>query len=238
MSDPEPNELDPDAMLVDAAWGSDIDAFDHALKLGARLSARDEIGNSVCSAAVCSGMEMLRHAIDRGADVNELNEDDRTALSVAVMHEKGEAVEFLLSQGAHPRFERKSMETALHQSIEKGLTEIALRILKVCEPEDLAVTNYLGRTPLILAVILGNVELVTAILAKGARIHMPTEGTRETALHFASEGRSVEIVDILMLAGADADARNIWGGSPRDYAARRNDARGIEIRIRLSRRSE
>ena len=71
-------------------------------------------------------------------------------------------------------------------------------------------------------------EVIKLLIDKGANVHAKTR-ERTTALHKAVEIRNLRAVDLLITAGANTRARNIYGISPEDLAPRNDD----EIKDRI-----
>ncbi|GAA0272096.1 hypothetical protein GCM10009127_10510 [Alteraurantiacibacter aestuarii] len=79
-----------------------------------------------------------------------------------------------------------------------------------------------GVTPLMLAVQLGHLEGVQALVANGARVDV-TNNSGETPLMTAVHSRNTELMRILLQAGADPDRYDNSGRSARDYARLRGE---------------
>ncbi|MBX3161258.1 MAG: ankyrin repeat domain-containing protein [Deltaproteobacteria bacterium] len=73
-----------------------------------------------------------------------------------------------------------------------------------------------GRT-LVLHAVLGDAaepEVVRWLLARGAEVDVADAAQRWTALHHAARDGKVQIVDILLQAGATVDAKDMFGNTP------------------------
>lgn len=104
---------------------------------------------------------------------------------------------------------------------------------------DVEARNPAGETPLMLAAIRNKQPLLRQLLARGAKVNQ--EGW--TALHYACSQIELEPAQILLDAGADANARSPNGSTPLMMAARYGGldqltlllARGANPRLRNAR---
>ena len=172
-------------------------------------------------AAEHGNVDMVRLLIDAGADINEREQEDQfTALSVAVQQEHKEVVILLLNSGANPNLEDENGSTPLDwSSLGKNL-EIARLLLQSgakVNPKNGAkflhwIVGQEGED-------LEKVELIPLFLAAGSNVNSRnSEGY--TALHTAAMCSNVEIVRALLAAGADVNAKDHlnrstlwWAGS-------------------------
>ena len=80
--------------------------------------------------------------------------------------------------------------------------------------------NAQGRTPLIVAVSTGNLEMTKLLVEHGADVNArTTTDTGSTVLCFAIEGRNLQVLDYLIERGAKVDGKSKNGQTPLHYAA-------------------
>jgi ankyrin repeat protein len=86
-----------------------------------------------------------------------------------------------------------------------------------------------GWTPLHLAAFFGNVEVAKELLRRDAVVDARAPSGNVTPLHSACAGDHTSLVTLLVLAGADVNARQDGGHTPLDSARRNQNAEMIEI---------
>lgn len=74
-----------------------------------------------------------------------------------------------------------------------------------------------GSTVLTAAVVFGWLEGVETLLTAGANTELRYYRTGETALHLAVQGKNEAIIEALIQSGANPDAANYWGLTPRKW---------------------
>lgn len=125
-----------------------------------------------------------------------------------------------LDAGLDPDFEGHLIGTGLMIGAWEG--NIALMELFLSRGADIHKTNRFGETALMLATWKNRPEAVHWLLARGAR---PNRNEREwTALHYAAFAGHAELVDRLISAGADVNARSTNGSTVVMMAAREGHA--------------
>jgi ankyrin repeat protein len=108
---------------------------------------------------------------------------------------------------------------ALFEAIRK--TDAAAARSALDQGADINARNLSGRTPLMMAAVTRNLELVKTLLARKADVNA-TDSTGMTALMWAAFGGDPAIVQALLDAGADAKARDFNDETARQWAAKEN----------------
>jgi len=122
--------------------------------------------------------------------------------------------------------ERTSLgETALHLLILGPSLEAVLSILKLGAAMDSLCD--IGESPLSLAASLGKLATVQALLEVGAPVRVA--GQLEPTLHKGVRSGNVELVRLLLGAGASIDEQEDFGEAPLHIAAERGDAEMIKL---------
>ncbi|MEI4272003.1 ankyrin repeat domain-containing protein [Klenkia sp. LSe6-5] len=174
--------------------------------------------------------------LDAGADLEARTELDRTPLHVALEHAP-ELVDPLLARGAEPdgaaaaylgdtdRLAARldSGESSVHDDAETSLLEFAalggstatvqLLLDRGADPDDGA---------LLAAAQAGHPDVVSQLLSAGAHVDRRDPDTGRTALHAAvaagPERAGLDVVRLLLAAGADREATTSDGASALDIA--------------------
>uniref|UniRef100_A0A182JVJ2 ANK_REP_REGION domain-containing protein n=1 Tax=Anopheles christyi TaxID=43041 RepID=A0A182JVJ2_9DIPT len=111
----------------------------------------------------------------------------------------------------------RSNKSALHYCSSAQDIAAAASVAMVA-PELIESADEDGFTPLHLAVIQGNLQLVNLLLANGADVNaLDNEG--HSVVHWATVCGEVEALRAVLAAGADVSTPDINGGSPLHYAA-------------------
>jgi len=186
--------------LKRAAFEGNLDEVRSLLDAGADVNAADEYGSGTL---LTFHPEIVTYLLSRGADPNlQTNENGASVLAGLAFVNEVECVRILLQHGADPNRGRlESLETPLHHALAGG-----------------------GDTD--------RTELVRLLIAHGADVNAATRPgivscnlwrdarTRaETPLHRAAAYAPIEIVTMLLQAGADPALRDVNGDSPLGWAS-------------------
>ncbi len=163
------------------------------------------------------------------------------ALFTAIENDDVEMVRLLVEAGADVNAaEGFGGNTPLHEAVEKGDAEI-VKIL-VAAGADVEAEGFMSRTPLSLAAEEGATEIIQILLGPGPdagtsaddedkeAASVPSMGSE--ALFTAIENDDVEMVRLLVEAGADVNAAEGFGGNtPLHEAVEKGDAEIVKILV-------
>lgn len=167
--------------------------------------------------------EIIHLLVSAGADINAFDNyfgyaPIHTALTKSVANLKA-----LIDAGADINFRAKAYRfedkhtglTVLH--IAAGVLDVKMVSILLQAGADIE-DRGVGQTPLHSAVDASNIKTTRFLLAKGANIKAKTD-KGETPLHLAVKGSPIltEMVNLLLDAGVDAQARDLSGRTAFDY---------------------
>ena len=144
-------------------------------------------------------------------DANAVNLDGKTAMDYAVERDNAPLLlacqnqnvylaEILLKAGADPNRKLLDGSSPLHYAAEAGNDPIARALL--AGGADCNLRNLDGETPLILAAREGRNDMTALLIENGADVNL-TDNLQFSALHYATENGFTEIVEQLLMAGAE-----------------------------------
>jgi ankyrin repeat protein len=148
------------------------------LARGAEVNARNMSGSTPLASAASGGMKnAVQLLLVNKADINAQNDKGETALFAAVSAKRGEVVQLLLAGKANPNL-------AFNEKSENP-----------------------GWTPLVAAINQDNAPVARLLLENGANPNVLFYRNGWTALMQAAQKGSVELVEALLAAGADVNAK-------------------------------
>lgn len=158
----------------------------------------------------------MRALLDAGRAIEMQNADGETPLLYAVRLGSVEGARFLLARGANPNIFNRQGFTPLHFAAFLGRMDIATALLdKQANPNLMSAE---GVAPLMLAGVSGrDASLIHLLADRGALLDARTR-TGLTALHYAARAQNREAVNALVALGADVNAEDALGFTPRAYA--------------------
>ena len=184
----------------------------------ANINSKAENGYTPLHMAAFKGNgSIVALLIERGADLNAQTDDGRTPLLEAVRGDKPDIVELLVSQGASLNVSTPQGTTALHLAVREGNKKIVELLVKKYE-FDINTPDKEGFITLHIAASEGDKELVEFLLDNKALIDCQSK-KGVTALMAASFSGHEEVVQTLIIRGADVNLRDIDGYAPIHYGA-------------------
>ncbi len=224
-----------------AAFGSPV-ALKLLLDKGAAVNAKNNFDATSLLWAACDAVK-TRMLVERNAGVNAQSKQGRTPLMIAARVDGNSAtVGLLLSKGADPRVSDSLGVTALHQAASAGDVE-SVRLL-LAKGADVNALDKRGDSALMGAAAIGSVEWVRLLLSKGARVNVARTSyttakhgqialVKVTALILAAPYGSPELIQELVDAGADVNARDSRDMTPLMFAVGSEHQNAGVVRVLL-----
>ncbi|GER51420.1 potassium channel AKT1 [Striga asiatica] len=166
------------------------------------------------SFAALRGDDLLLHQLlKRGLNPNELDNDGRTALHIAASQGNDNCVRLLLDFGANPNSRDSQGSVPMWEAILNGHKTIT----KLLSENGATLTSGDIAQFSCTAAEQNNLDALNEIVRLGGDVSLPNHNHR-TALHAAVCEGSHETVEFLLDRGADPDAPDADGWTPRDLA--------------------
>jgi ankyrin repeat protein len=203
---------DLNATLFAAAQAGDVAQASEALAAGADVNAANAYHVTPLLEASGQGhLEMVRFLVDQGAVIDYTGMSEGSPLMLAAFMGQVELLRLFLAAGADVNLAMPSGgESALHMAAVANKSAAAKVLLDAGADPNVSAKSDVGTS-----MFDGNVKL-----------------WGETPLHFAAAYGDEEMIQAMLLAGADREAPNRHGETPLVYAGRHR--RGRDIRKLLS----
>ena len=202
------------AGLADAIWRHDIAQAQRLIDSGANVNALQQYGWRLLEVAVrysddYESAKMVERLIAAGADVNAISAHGDPILRSAARDETINALKLLLDAGADPNA-RDGLGGPILDTAIGNEAEDAVRLL-VEVGADIDAQDYKGAPMLLAPLIFGKSDIIRVLADLGADVHAVDRSGRP--LLFTAYGEGAEMMQLMLDAGADANARS-WYGSP------------------------
>ncbi|HET9642096.1 MAG TPA: ankyrin repeat domain-containing protein, partial [Burkholderiaceae bacterium] len=195
---------DGDTALALAVEVGSTDAVRKLLELGASPSHRDdELGFTLFHGVALDGnLELIDLMGQYIEDVDELTDDGKTALDLAVKMGHPDAARRLLNLGASLDRKDKHGRSLFHRAALKGDADLIHLLGKYVEDIDVLTDD--GKTALFLAVEKGHVAAIRALLKLSADLHFRNEAGI-TPFHRAALDGKGDLIQLLSQYVEDID---------------------------------
>jgi len=141
-----------------------------------------------------------------------------------VRGDNGSGVRTLLNRGFDPNTRDEKGLTGLMIALREPSPKV-IDVLLESPKTDVNTLNASDESPLMLAAIKGNQELVTKLLARDAAVNK----TGWTPLHYAASSGQLTIIKVLLDKYAFIDAQSPNGTTPLMMAAMYGSTQGVEL---------
>ncbi|MFN0052880.1 MAG: ankyrin repeat domain-containing protein [Planctomycetales bacterium] len=166
---------------------------------------------------------VLRHLIERGADLNAVSDYGESALSVASRIGRFDAVGLLLEAGADPAPLKWSL---LHRAVAIGSPEDVRERIEL--GDDLTARDRWNRTPWLLSLQTRDIVKAQLLLSAGADLNDRGK-CGKTPLMLAIEGNDSAMLRWLLDQGLDPNATDEFSGTALIEAAGKGDAKCVRL---------
>lgn len=188
--------------------------------------SQPQVDEALFSACESGGVEAVRLLLDAGADVNaregfgntHLHVFGWSPLHVACKYGCTPIAQLLLDNSADVNALGEASETPLHVACLNGHLDLVRLLLE--KGADVNARDVHDWTPLhyVCNRTLSNIEVILTLLSHGADVEARTANAQSTPIDFACGYGHVDVVKILLEAGADPRMANYDGVTPLDWA--------------------
>jgi ankyrin repeat protein len=162
-------------------------------------------------------VEML---LARGADVDEMDDDNQTPLYRASFAGHTEVATLLIAHGASVNAVGRQDQTALSRAVQAG--ELAMAELLIARGADVEYRDRHGYAPLESAVSNGDRDMADLLIENGADVDV-LERQSDRLLDAAVRYKHHDTAELLLALGADPNAENEQGNRPLHLAVQSGD---------------
>ncbi|KAE9415742.1 hypothetical protein Angca_002690 [Angiostrongylus cantonensis] len=175
-----------------------------------------------------------------GGDLNMQDDDEETALFIAVRRGRLSLVKKLLDMGADPTIMNRNDSTCLHEAAANcnlGMVEELLKHNSVVKEIDVCDNN--DRTPLMRCAANDTVDHLVAahLILLGADPSFPGDKSAlsyngRTALHYAAQVNNVQMIEFLISKDANKDAQDLEDRTPLFLAASHGHVEAVQALVK------
>jgi len=206
--------------LIHAAanFGS-VEEMEFFVNHGADVNARDNDDETPLFDAAGRGrLDATKWLLEHGADARKLNIHGESPLLLSVFSNIPELVDTLINAGADPNQTTGYGQMPLHYATYRNSLESARTLIAHGANPNL--TNRAGETPFYTAVKRGQTEICQLMLEEDVDLRIRENSNGRTPLHIGCIKGYADIVDRLIVAGAEVNAMDNFGRTPLYYTGK------------------
>ena len=201
------NNLRGDRPLIIASRNGFKNIVLQLLAAGVDVNKTDAKGETALHKAAASGFhDIVQLLIREHSLIDAKNNEDQTPLYLAVLQGHLPVVKTLLENGANATLPDYKGNTSLMMAVQNNYVEIVALLLKAGVSVNAVEQN--GFSALTIATINGYTQIVTLLMRAGANINYAVPPFNNTILMFAVENEQIPVIDQLLYAGVNVNAKN------------------------------
>ncbi|KAL4883893.1 ankyrin repeat-containing domain protein [Aspergillus karnatakaensis] len=182
-------------------------------------------------------LNMVQRLHTAGVEINyQTTEEHETALHAAVRSSNPEVTMFLLNHEARVNCPNKKSGSPLYMACEAGLLSIVQQLLE--SQADPNLTGGPKLTALNAAVSSGELDIVKALLDRGAELNPTVDFPDGNAVCLACQYDELEIAEYLLREGCRWDIVDSEGSTPIEIAAEGGNADIVQLLLQYDKRPE
>ena len=196
----------------------------------------EKCGTALHVAARHNRQYAMRAMLKKKPMVDFRDSAGRTACMTAAFLGHTQVVSQLVNAGAEVNMCDSVQRTALHWASLQGHTEVVKLLLSLPQEHTVDAVDWNGETPLVCACREGRQAVVSLLLDFGAPVNVSTKAhkttdilTEYTPLHCSAYGGYQNIVEQLLLQGADVSKQDGTGRTPLHWATQRGKTNTVEL---------
>ncbi|MBP5274008.1 MAG: ankyrin repeat domain-containing protein [Abditibacteriota bacterium] len=203
--------------IMTACCSDNSDIVKYLASRGAKTDVPSAKGTYLIHEAAYRGnLELVMFLAENGTDINLPDSDGVTPLYNALDANQPGVADWLLKRGANTKLKTKNGDTCLHFAVLSD-NERLFREMIPSLKSLVGKANNNGVTPILDAFMIGNLPIVFALQAVGAKLD-DTDNDGNTALHYGVLSNKKQIVEFLLSKGADPLKANASGETPLSVA--------------------
>ncbi|MFI3242739.1 MAG: ankyrin repeat domain-containing protein [Akkermansia sp.] len=202
------------------------------LEYGAKKDLLDKQGNNLMGMlAYFNKVDGLNFLLQHGFDLEAKDKEGFSPLLRACQGASVDAVKFLMAAGADIQTTNHFKQNVLWQSANAGCLELVDYYFKKGLPDDVHDVN--GRTPFMQSCYCAQLPVMRYFLDHGADPNVLTSDPYKSTMPIlcvdAKGKHRIEAIEMLLAAGADIEAGNVYGETVLMYASARNNIPMMEM---------